>query len=447
MAANLEDIHTIVIVMMENRSFDHMLGYLSLPDYGRKNVDGLKLDAATSALHPAWPPEFVVPGPYTPFRLPDPRAPLPGDPPHERRNIATQMGTPGQAQSTYPMKGFVQSYPGTININGNDMPVVMGYFTGEDLPTYHFFAENFAICDHWFSCLPAGTQPNRLMAMSGQSSIDTNRDLLPSQPLVYDWLTERGVRWRVYHEGLPFFSLMPSCLPKILDSDLFRSFEQFDDDFVHETDNTFPQVIFVEPRYTNAPHVDTPHDDHAPSAVDGGQRFLMEVYAAVTANPDRWNSSAIIVTYDEHGGFFDHVSPLNVPQVDPSTKYPQFTSTGVRVPAFVVSPFVEAGQVFNRNLDHTSILQLLGEKFGEGKYSDLVDARKAGGIGSVSSVLSLQSARPGVAPSPPAVTEGFTPQSTPFDAMSNAFGKAWEALKAKDAVAAQRLFPKLFSHF
>ena len=449
MPTDLNNIETIVIVIMENRSFDHMLGYLSMPDYGRGRapVEGLKCESSGPVCQ--WGPQFIVPGPYTPFRLPDPRAPLPGDPPHERININTQISPTKDAQGkwTFAMNGFVQSYPGTVNVNGQDQPVVMGYFTGEDLPTYDFFADNFAICDHWFSCLPAGTQPNRLMAMSGRSAIEKNTIVLPDQPLVYDWLTERGVKWRVYSEGLPFFTLMPSCLDKVLDKNLFRSFEQFDDDSVHEQDSTFPQVIFVEPRYTNAPHVDTPHDDHAPSAVYGGQRFLMGVYAAVTANPDRWNKSVIIVTYDEHGGFFDHVPPLNITQVDADAHYPQFQSTGVRVPAFVISPFVEPQQVFSQILDHTSILQLLGEKFGEGSYSTFVDARKNAGIGSVSSVLTLPRGRPGPAPSLPDVTEGFTAQATPFDGMSQAFANGWEALKAKDAVAARELFPKLFGHF
>jgi phospholipase C len=226
----------------------------------------------------------------------------------------------------------------------------------------------------------------------------------------------------------------------------FRSFEQFDDDFVHESDDSHPQVIFIEPRYTNAPHIDTPHDDHAPSAVDGGQRFLMEVYAAITANRTRWSRSVMIVTYDEHGGFFDHVSPLPVPQAAPNNEYPPFVSTGVRVPAFVISPFVEPRSVFNGNLDHTSILQFIGEKFGGGRYSDAVDTRKGYGLGSVSDVLTLARARVDP-PSPPAVTEGFTPQATPYDAMSIAFSKAWGELKAKDPVQAKKLFPKLFSHF
>src|SRR5947209_15226533 len=150
MPTDLQSIGTIIIVLMENRSFDHMLGYLSLPDYGRDEVDGLKTEG--TQLAPTWPPMFMLPGPYMPFRMPDPRQPLPShmDPPHERPNISTQLGSPQtdqQGNRIFPMDGLVHSYPSTINVSGVDMPVVMGYFTGEDLPTNHFFARNFSICD------------------------------------------------------------------------------------------------------------------------------------------------------------------------------------------------------------------------------------------------------------------------------------------------------------
>lgn len=329
----MPDIETIIIVMMENRSFDHMLGYLSLPDYGRGDeVDGLKLKPESTPQAPVWDSKFVVPGPYTPFRLPDPRKPLPDkmDPPHERPNIKIQMGTP--QGGVYPMNGFVQSYSATMNVGGKDQPIVMGYFTGEDLPASHFFQENFLICDAWFSSLPAGTQPNRLLAMSGESRLDLNvNKLLPDQPLVYDWLTAHNVKWRVYAESIPFFSIMRSQWNAIFNGRNYRKFTSLAHDILNESAADFPQVIFVEPRYTNAPHVDSPHDDHAPSAVDPGQRFLMEVYAAITANPTRWSKTVMVVTYDEHGGFFDHVSPPNILTPAPAGEYLPFASLGVRV--------------------------------------------------------------------------------------------------------------------
>ena len=84
-----------------------------------------------------------------------------------------------------------------------------------------FFARNYAICDRWFSSLPAGTQPNRLMSMSGFSMIDVNHDVLPEQELVYDWLTAHGVNWRVYHQGIPFFTMMLKWVDEILLSNHF----------------------------------------------------------------------------------------------------------------------------------------------------------------------------------------------------------------------------------
>jgi phospholipase C len=446
---DLKNIDTIVIVIMENRSFDHMLGYLSLPDVGRGDIEGLKSNNETIPF--SFKDAFLVPGPFAPFRLPDPRAPLPGDPPHERSNIVTQLGTPipnDKGVLIYPMDGFVKSFSQTIPVGNNDLPMVMGYFTGQDLPTYNFFADNFTVCDHWFASLPAGTQPNRLMAMSGESGIEKNKDVIPDQTLVYDWLDDDAhkVRWRVYHEGIPFFCLMPERFPAILaDHEHFRSFESFDDDVQHEPEGTFPHVIFVEPRYTNAPHIDTPHDDHAPSAVDGGQRFLMQVYAALTANPDRWAKSVMIVTYDEHGGFFDHISPPLVPTVDPNGKYETFTSLGARVPAFIVSPYVNPRSAFNSNLDHTAILQLLGDKFNGGQYSTTVSDRvAAGGLASAAATLTLDSPRAEI-PQLPAVTQGFTSEHGAYDVMSLGFEKAWQQIK--DNPLAKLRFPKLFGHF
>ena len=134
-----------------------------------------------------------------------------------------------------------------------------------------------------------------------------------------------------------------------------------------------PGVIFIEPEYSEA-NAANPNDDHPSTGIAKGQAFLAQVYADVTANPARWARTMLIVTYDEHGGFFDHVPPLPIPTV--CGPHP-FTTSGVRVPGFVVSPQVTPGRVFNRNLDHTSILQLLADKFTPGHgYSVATNARQ-----------------------------------------------------------------------
>ena len=431
---DLSRIKHIVVVMMENRSFDNMLGYLSLPPYSRADVEGL-------GKIPNWEDEFasVYQGhKFRPFVLTDPYHPIDADPPHERGPISLQLGA--NENGKFAMDGFVANYATAdgvkLPVPGSDPPV-MGYFTAEQVPVTNFFAREFLVCDHWFSALPAGTQPNRLMAMSGNSRIDVNTEPLPEQFLLYDWLTQHNVRWRVYHEELPFYAMMLKWAPKLLDNDCFRPLEQLSEDVANEPPDQFPQVIFIEPAYTDAPHLGVASDDHAPSAVKGGQEFLQEVYRDVTSDPDKWSGTVMIVTYDEHGGFFDHVSPPPV-RTDPpdGSAYLPFETLGVRVPALVISPFVNQGSVFNGPLDHTSILKLIGEKFGaNGSYSPEVDARS---VGSVRDVLNAPvGGRPA-----PAINSledyidretepaGFTPGKEPQSTLQLAFQKGLDAVRA-----------------
>jgi phospholipase C len=379
----LDSIDTLVVVVMENRSFDHMLGYLSLKQFGgRREVDGLRDD-------PEWLDAVANLNPFDGRRYrPSPLAFLQTpDQPHERVNIAQQLGAK-LADGSYAMDGFIAS------AGGNSQ--VMQYYTPRELPVSDFFARHFAMCDRWFAPLPAGTQPNRLMTMSGYTLIDTNQHELESQELVYDWLTRRHIRWRVYHEGIPFFALMPHVWPDIA-SDKFRRFEQLAADVREEPDATFPQVIFIEPTYTDAPHWGFPSDDHPPASVAWGQAFLSKVYLAF-ATSKRWQRSALIVTYDEHGGFFDHVSPIALKTTPPQgASYPAFECSGVRVPGMVISPYINSGGVCHETLDNTSILKLLGDKFAGRSYSPTVDARP---VGSLSAVFDRTTPRTDI-PSPP----------------------------------------------
>jgi phospholipase C len=224
MPIDMSLVKTLVVVMMENRSFDNLLGYLSLEPYKRNNVEGI-------SVAPAWLDRVasVYKGmKYRPFVLTDPYDAIDADPPHERNQIEIQMGI--SVNGTFPMNGFVTNYAsakGTKLPTAGSEPPVMGYFTADQAPVTDFFAQNFAICDRWFYSLPAGTQPNRLMAMGGFSTIDVNQVPLPNQELVYDWLTRNGIRWRVYHEGLPFFTLMPCWISDILMEEHFRPLRNF----------------------------------------------------------------------------------------------------------------------------------------------------------------------------------------------------------------------------
>ena len=391
-------IDIVVIVMMENRSFDHMLGYLRHPRYGkRKDVNGLR---STRSDEYANPFESEA---YYPFRIRK-DLPLPCDLPHERKEIATQLAfSPVTGGPT--MTGFVEAYYEATQVNRTRQPEPMGFFTAAEVPITDFLARNFAVCDRWFAPLPASTHPNRLMAFSGYTRRDTTEvAFLPDQDLVFDWLDRKRIRWRVYSAGLSFFALMPRLWDEIL-GPRFRSFPRFVDDMRSEPLGEFPQVIFIEPDYEDSPVHLSGHGNcnHAPLSIGYGEEFFRRVYQALTLSPEKWARTLAIFTYDEHGGFFDHEPPIRV-RTDPShgEDYLPFETTGVRVPTIVASPLVRPGTLYSGNLDHTSILQFLAERFAadESGYSPEVNARRAEGIRNVSEVLNLDSPRTDLPPVP-----------------------------------------------
>ena len=349
---------------------------LSLPGPGRIPLEGLQAD-------PDWLQQHANDG-IEPFEFSVQQI---DDPPHEQATIALQIGAPRTLGAPYPMNGFIDSYL-MRHPPPSDKRLVMGYYTAREVPAFDFLARNYTVCDHWFSSIPTGTQANRLMAMSGTTSLVDNAPLfLPEQPLVYDWLTEHSVSWCAYVSGdfLPFFALMRRWQDEIatalaLDALVphahprFRRYRNFARDWT--TEQNMPSVIFIEPEYTDGPHI-APNDDHPPTGIARGHAFLTAIYSTIISNPARWARTLMLVTYDEHGGFYDHVSPLNIPTLLAGHgATPVFSTTGVRVPAFVISPLVDPATVHPQPLDHTSILQLLADKFARGFYSPEVYNRQ-----------------------------------------------------------------------
>lgn len=437
-------VDTVVLVMMENRSFDHMLGHLSLPAHGgRADVDGIAVLQAPDYANPSANGTMVFP-----FIMAD--GPLPNDVPHERDLVATQLAH-SPVLGGFAMNGFVKAYEQFTGTSGIVSPPPMGLLTSGDMPVTGFFAEEYAVCDRWFASLPTSTQPNRLMAMSGYTMNDTTKNgLLPDQYTLLDWLTAHGVRWRVYSAGLTFFMLMPKFWPLLL-TDRFRSLKALSFDAQHEPDVTWPEVIIVEPDYDDSPVHLSGHacDNHPPLPIGFGEAFLRQVYEALTGNPQRWRKAAMFVTYDEHGGFFDHVAPPSIKYAPPvGASYPPFESLGVRVPALVVSPLVALGGVSHDLLDHTSILQLLTERFGaDGEtYSASVEARRAAGIASASVVLQAGPPRTDLpAPSglPIAATASLVTTREPTSAMQEAFVAGIEGFAKAHSTQALAKYPPI----
>ncbi|HYQ43419.1 MAG TPA: alkaline phosphatase family protein [Polyangiaceae bacterium] len=445
---NRQELHdrvdTIVIVMMENRSFDHLLGTMCQPQFGgRTDIDGVKSLLDPNFANPASDGTLVFP-----FVMKDDA--MTNDLPHERDFVALQLAS-SDITGGPSMTGFVKAYERATGTTGVKDPPVMGLLTPADLPTTGFLAREYAVCDRWFAPIPASTQPNRLMAISGFTDRDvTISGLLPNQETLFQWLDAHQVRWRVYSAGLSFFTLMPKMWPYLL-TDRFRRLPQLSFDFVHESDATRPQVIVVEPDYDDSPVHLSGHacDNHPPLPMSFGEAFVRQVYEALTSNPGRWQRTVMIVTYDEHGGFHDHVAPLPVRcPPPPGANYPVFETTGVRVPTIVASPLVQRGVAKHANLDHTSILALLAERFGQPgeTYSPEVAARATAGIASVSAVLDSGPPRsdvPHIPPSAISATASLKTWAEPVGAMANAYASAIEQFAQAHGNEALEKYPEI----
>ncbi|WPB78102.1 alkaline phosphatase family protein [Archangium violaceum] len=392
--AALDEIQTIVILMMENRSFDHMLGHLSMEGL-MPEVEGLK---KRPDQEPGYG-NFFDKEFYFPFLIEDEETLVFRDPPHDRRRVQMQLARSSSGRK-FLMSGFVEAYVDYTQDRVEKFSPPMGYFNSNGAWMTSFLARQYCVCDHWFTPLPADTQPNRSMAFTGLTLIDETRSaLIPYRDHVFDWLTNRDIRWRVYHDGPPFFLLFGRFGELV--GGRFQPISELAHDIQTEAPDRAPQVIFIEPRYFDFFWSDQPPNcNHPPARVCNGELFLHRVYTALTSNPEKWARTLLIITYDEHGGFFDHVQPLRVKSPPPPSppslppekraRYTQgFETTGPRVPGLLISPWVQPGKAFKGNLDHTSMLQLLAEKFGSGPddYSASVNDRRAQEIRSLSEAL------------------------------------------------------------
>jgi phospholipase C len=471
-------VDTVVLVMLENRSFDHLLGWMSLPPYGnRTEIEGLKgpIDSATRELTE---PTYRNRGRNKVWRpyIADKDIRLATDLPHGRDRVRTQMNyvLPGyladaQTGEKYAKEGFAMDGFAVANFEENPSlawgprPDPLMMMPPDLIPATSFLAREFMVCDHWFSPIPTDTHPNRLVSLCGYTKIDQTAGEplpLPDHESVLDWCDARNISWRVYSESLSFMTIFTAFRPHGLEHDHqhFRNLSELAHDFRGESGGTFPHFVIVEPGYSDDPFVSKPSDNHPPNPMAPGEAFLADVYRAVTSNPKRWESTVMIVVYDEHGGFFDHVPPFRVTTPSPGfeddawvDKSP-FMTSGPRVPAIIVSPLVGRASHSSLRFDHTSILQFMADVADPGSaYSKIVaDRHKEGAIRSLSEVIAeapLQGRPPIMPPVRLAAPGKPTTQASARTAGMQAFDHARQALAAqrKEAVAAvsQSAAPKI----
>lgn len=373
----LNKINHFVVLMLENRSFDHLLGALKAQNPAVAGALDKEYSNLTDPAVPTSP--AVATGPASKFSMPF-------DPGHEFEDVQIQLygraasadRKPAARTDPAPMSGFVFSAEAAAKSRSN-AGVVMQCFHPEKLPVLTTLATEFALFNYWHSSLPGPTWPNRFFVHAatsgGLSDSPTDPDILAGYTFfagtIYKRLEAAGRTWRIYHDGLPQAAGIDSLRLQYIDifTKNFRDMNYFESDLKQPS---LPEYVFIEPRYDTGHQFLKGNSMHPLNDVRAGERLVKRVYEAIRASRF-WADTLLIVTFDEHGGFYDHVPPPpGVPTGDderynnPANEF-TFNRLGVRVPAIVASPYTQKntviGQTPQDHYDHTSILSTLEKRF------------------------------------------------------------------------------------
>jgi phospholipase C len=322
--ATLNDVQHIVVVMMENRSFDHFLGWLPGAN-GRQS--GLTYIDQAGAPHPTHP---LAPD-YQGCGHPDP------DHSHPAGLVEYNGG----------------KCDGWLRAGNNDIYAI-GYYTQNDLPFLGQAAPAWTTCDRYHAATLAETYPNRIYQHAAQTDRLLNTlDICPL-PTIWDRLAQSKISGRYYFSDVPLLALWGSKYVSI--SNLISQF------YSDCAAGTLPAVSFVEPKFAGEEE-GMSADDHPHSDIRNGEVFLNTVYNAV-ANSPNWANTVMVITFDEWGGFFDHVPPTAapIPPADAAAGNKDGLR-GFRVPAVIVSPWAKRRSINSGLFDHTSILRMIEERW------------------------------------------------------------------------------------
>jgi phospholipase C len=368
----------VIVLMLENRSFDHIFGF-------RTGINGLTGNES-NVLNPAQPasdsnPAFVV-NSAAPYAVLAGKGP--GHSVHATNyQLCNDKAGPGPGLVA-SNNGFVRNYKDELgadripNPSNDVIEVVMQSFSPGRLPSISALADAFCICDNWFAEVPGPTQPNRLYIHAGTSTgfaLNNWKRTLDVRT-IYNNLADKGLRWATYYfdtnEVLEFSQVNGQT----------ASFKLFEDAFKADVQQgTLPNYCFIIPRFFNsktstAATGGMANSQHAPEDARYADNLIADVYEALRSNPETWMSSVLVVTHDEHGGFYDHVVPPSqgIPNPDGLTSPTEgdpsyapefaFDRLGLRVPALIVSPWIKAGRVDSTRYQHTSVLATLKKIFG-----------------------------------------------------------------------------------
>ena len=366
--AATSQIKHIVVVMQENRSFDHFLGWLPNANGKQAGLSYLDVDGVSHPTHDLSPD-------WTGCGYNDP------DHSYQGGRIEVDNGL---------MDGFMKA--STADVFG------IGYYRETDNQFFPKFATSFTACDMYFPSILAPTFPNRIFQLCGQTDRLDDSIALCSYPTIFNHCTAAGVSSKYYYGNVPFLTLFP------VDAILYaNSFSDFLSDCAN---GSLPQVSFVDPSFTLV--LNTANDNHPESDIRNADAFIAQVYQAVASSPD-WKSTVLVHNYDEWGGFFEHVPPPRA--LAPNDTDPDVVDgealLGCRVPCIVASPWTvgaPANPTVNHTVfDHTSVLKMIESVF---NVQPLAARETSDTVGNLLSVIDFNNpAKPAPAlPTPQPVT-------------------------------------------
>ena len=311
----------IVVLCMENRSFDHFLGWV--PGANGKQA-GLEYADDGGTLHPT-------------HHLDEWQGCGFNDPDHSYGGGRVQLDG-GKCD------GFRK---------GDNDDFALGYYTSDDLPAATALVDGFTIFDHWFCGILGPTYPNRFYTHAAATDRIENSSGMSTLPTIWDSLAAAGVSANYYFSDLPFLLLWGAKYASI-----GRPFQSF---YADAAAGTLPQYTYLDPFFLGEDQGGS-NDDHPHADIRRGQSLISNVVQAVTSSP-LWPKTALLITYDEWGGFFDHVRPPVLPDDFQATATEEHNTAGFRVPTYLVSPFAPRGRVQHTQFDHSSILKLVEWRF------------------------------------------------------------------------------------
>ncbi len=312
-------IEHIVVLMMENRSFDHFLGWLPGADGKQAGLRYRDNGGKLRSTHH-----------LTTYQGCDY-----DDPDHSVEGGVRQFNR-GRCDGWLRTPGLTDTFP-------------IGYYRAPDLPFTANAARTFTTCDRYFSALLGPTYPNRFYMHAAQTDRATNTMTISQLPTIWDRCAAAGVSHAYYFSDVPITALWGvKHLP------ITKPFARF---LMDCRRGTLPHVSFVDPRFLDE-EGGTSGDDHPHGDIRAGERFLADVYEAITASP-AWKNTVFVINFDEWGGFYDHVAPGIAPDDNPAN-----TRRGFRVPALVISPYARRHHVAHQTYDHTSILKMIEWRWG-----------------------------------------------------------------------------------